>query len=232
MYRKPLLFTGLLLLAGAVIVATPNSGQARPHGGGFGGGHFGGFHGGFGGYHGGIYHGGFGHAFGYHPAFGYHHAYGYHRYYPGYYPYYAAYGYNPYPYNAYSYAYSGSAYDLGDAGSYGDVASTAPPESYSSSYPPSTTSAESDGKARVSVTVPAGARLWFEGMPTTSTGTVREFNSPPLTPGERYTYDAEARWDDNGHEVTQKQQVKVTAGAHVNVEFPVPTKTAALGEAR
>jgi uncharacterized protein (TIGR03000 family) len=75
------------------------------------------------------------------------------------------------------------------------------------------------------VNVPAGAQLWFDGKATTTTGSIRQFDSPPLTPGSRYSYEVRARWNENGHEVTQTQQVEVSAGAYVNVQFPErPTK--------
>ena len=77
------------------------------------------------------------------------------------------------------------------------------------------------------MTVPAGAQVWFDGTATTSTGSVREFDSPPLTPGNRYSYEIQARWNENGQEVSQTQQVVVTAGAHVDVKFPAPPKTTA-----
>jgi len=85
----------------------------------------------------------------------------------------------------------------------------------------------SDTRAHVTISVPADAELWAEGIEMTSTGSVREFQSPPLTAGSRYTYELRARWNENGHEVTQTQQVAVAAGAHVSVRFPVqPTKAA------
>ncbi len=56
---------------------------------------------------------------------------------------------------------------------------------------------------------------------TTSTGAVREYQSPPLAPGKRYTYDLSARWTENGHEVTQQQTVDVSPGGHVSVAFPI-----------
>jgi uncharacterized protein (TIGR03000 family) len=217
----------MLLLVGAVVFATPGFGQAAGHGGGFhgGGGHFGGgahFGGGFGAYHGGFNHGGYGSGFGYHSYYGYHPSYGYDNYY-GYYPYY-----NTYPsssYDTYPYVESSPTYDSGYAGSYGDVGSSTPPAvNYQSFYPPATATTESDNGAHVTVTVPAGAQLWFDGTPTTSTGSVREFNSPPLTPGHRYSYEVQARWNENGKEVTQTQKVQVGAGTHAQVDFPVPAK--------
>ena len=226
MFRRILACGGILLLAGAVLFATPGAGWARGggHGGGgghFGGGHFGGAH--FGGGHfGGGYHGGFYHG-GYHPYYGYHHDYN------GFYPYY---GYGYYPY--YDYLWSGGAADSGYADGYADVgptyledvtSATPPAATYQSYYPPATGAGRPDTVAQVTVNVPPDARVWFEGKPTTSVGAVRQFDSPPLTPDTRYVYDIKANWNENGHQVTQAQQVQVTAGAHVNVRFPAPPKT-------
>src|SRR5262249_10294447 len=87
---------------------------------------------------------------------------------------------------------------------------------------PAVTPAQPTTAAHVTLKVPANAEVWFEGTKTTTTGAVREFESPPLTPGRRYTYQVRARWKENGHEVTQTQKVEVTAGAHANASFPVP----------
>jgi uncharacterized protein (TIGR03000 family) len=84
----------------------------------------------------------------------------------------------------------------------------------------------SDTRALITVSVPADAEIWFEGTKMTSTGSVREYQSPPLTPGSGYTYDIRARWNENGHEVTQTQQVDVAAGSRVNVHFPVQERKA------
>jgi uncharacterized protein (TIGR03000 family) len=226
MFRKVFSLGGLLLLAGAAVLATPGSGQAQHRG---GGGHGGGFHsGGFnhGGFnHGGFNHGGFNHGGFHHRGFdhrgfhggrlwwypGYYGAYGGWPYTYGYYPYY---GYYPDSYDAYGYSSSSPAYDSGYYGAYGSVTS-----SYPESYAPA--AAQPDTSAHVDVSVPPDAEIWFEGSKMTSTGSVREFRSPPLAPGSRYAYAVRARWNENGHEVTQTQQVRVTAGAHVSVRFPV-----------
>jgi uncharacterized protein (TIGR03000 family) len=94
---------------------------------------------------------------------------------------------------------------------------TAPTLGPQSGSPPA-----ADNSAHVTLSVPAGARVSFGGTPTTSTGPVREYISPALTPGKQYTYEIQARWSDNGQDVTQTQQVGVSAGAHVNVTFPSP----------
>jgi uncharacterized protein (TIGR03000 family) len=88
-------------------------------------------------------------------------------------------------------------------------------------YGSSTATALPDTRAHVTVSVPADAEIWFNDTKTTVTGAIREYESPPLTPGDRYTYDVRARWNEDGHGVTQTQQVHVTAGNRVNVYFPV-----------
>jgi uncharacterized protein (TIGR03000 family) len=175
-------------------------------------------HGGFN--HGGFNHGGFNHGF----HHGFHHG-GFRGggwWYPGFYGYYGAspYYYGYYPYYGYSdyYPYTSPAYDSGYYSSYGDVT-----PSYLNSD--RSVTAQPDTRAQITVSLPADAEIWFQGTKTSTTGAVREYQSPPLVPGTRYTYELRARWSQNGHEVTQTQQVEVAAGTHVNVHFPVqPTK--------
>jgi uncharacterized protein (TIGR03000 family) len=233
---------------------TPGSGQAQHHGGGGHGGgggfHSGGGHGGGGGFRsggsgqGGFNHGSFNHGNinhgGNHFAYPHHGYRGYHGYhYPRYYGYYGAWPYYSgyYPYYSGSYIYGGgdSAYAddtplLGDSVTYDSGyqgLSPAEDRAYAQSATANNATAptRSDTTVHVTVSVSAAAEIWFEGTKMTSTGSVREYQSPPLTPAQRYTYEIRARWNENGHEVTQTQQVAVTAGSHVTVIFPVqPTK--------
>lgn len=120
------------------------------------------------------------------------------------YPYYGTYGndtYAPYYYGAPYTSY----YDPG----------------YYDTYAPST-----DNMAHLTVNVPADARIFVDGNPTTSTGPVRHFHSPPLAPGRNYTYTLEARWNDNGHAVTQTQKVDVAAGSNRSLTFQAPHESA------
>jgi uncharacterized protein (TIGR03000 family) len=95
-----------------------------------------------------------------------------------------------------------------------------------STYPlPAISAVEPDPVAHVTVKVPVDAQVWFADTPTTSKGPLRQFNSPPLTPGSQYTYDVRASWNENGQAVTQTQHVEVSAGAHVNVSFPISSVT-------
>jgi uncharacterized protein (TIGR03000 family) len=81
--------------------------------------------------------------------------------------------------------------------------------------------ARDDVPAYITVRVPPGADLWFNGLKMSPTGHVRVFHSPPLTPRVRYVYEVRARWLENGRPVTQTQSVAVYAGEPVDVDFPI-----------
>jgi uncharacterized protein (TIGR03000 family) len=255
MFRNMVSCSGLLLLAGAVVFLMPGLGQAQHGGGGhggggnFGGGHFGGV-GHFGGAHFGEGHFAGARFGGYHSGYyaGHYHypRYGYGLY--GYYPY--SYDYYPYSYGTDPYVGSGASYDLGytgssvaadpypynnpslqpdlrDSGSYEGVIPAYTYGYFSASPAAMRSTAPVQGNAaRLTVRVPPGAQVWFDGSETTSRGPVREYQSPPLTPGSRYVYEIRARWNDNGQETTQTQKVEVSPDGHVSVNFPLPPKTA------
>jgi uncharacterized protein (TIGR03000 family) len=239
MLQKHFTFGGVLVLAAVLALATAGPSQAAGR---VGGAHFGGFHAG---YHAGFYHGGYhyqpyqayGHYYhGYYPrSWGY----GYYPYYHNYYPY--GYGYYPYSYGSYPYGYDYSSYysspaDLspwypgaGDAYSPGvTTAGFTSVSPLSGGGGESTVPGQPDTTAHLTLTVPAGANVWVDGTKTYSAGPVRVLQSPPLAPGSDYKYQIRARWkDDDGREVTQTQQVIVTAGAHVSAQFPVRAATTA-----
>jgi uncharacterized protein (TIGR03000 family) len=74
--------------------------------------------------------------------------------------------------------------------------------------------------ARVDVRLPATATLEIEGKKTTSTGELRHFVSPPLTPGKKYTYTLKATWKAaDGKEQTRTQTVQVYPGKTTEVDF-------------
>src|SRR5262249_44177885 len=140
-------------------------------------------------------------------------------------------------YPTYAPSYSGSPADVMPGAAPGQPADTPPAGGYQyqSYYPPATSAGSyqyqsyypppapaappPDRSAYVTVTVPADARVWFQGAATTSTGSVRHFHSPPLASGSQYTYNVKATWTENGHDVTQTQQVGVTPGARASVTF-------------
>jgi uncharacterized protein (TIGR03000 family) len=60
--------------------------------------------------------------------------------------------------------------------------------------------------------LPEDARIWFEGRPTQSTGTLRRFYSDPLTPGMKYRYTVRIVWSEDGEWVGQTHEFPVVAG--------------------
>lgn len=127
-------------------------------------------------------------------------------------------GYSPYS-NPYDFA---SIYDAPYGSGYGDYASGY--GDYLSNYS-GADGYVADTATHVTIQVPPDARLWVNGVLTSPTGPIRYLDSPALTPGVAYQYLVQARWNENGHEVTQTQQVAVAAGTSLRVTFPIPPST-------
>jgi uncharacterized protein (TIGR03000 family) len=85
--------------------------------------------------------------------------------------------------------------------------------------------ARTENSARLEVLVPSDATVWFNDWQSKTTGPVRQFLSPPLTPGHKYTYTVRARWEENGRPVTQTRDVVVAAGTQARVDFSAPGDT-------
>jgi uncharacterized protein (TIGR03000 family) len=74
--------------------------------------------------------------------------------------------------------------------------------------------------ARIRLTVPTDAQVWFDNNATKQSGETRHFESPPLAPGHQYVYDIKVRWrDKDGREVTRTRQLNVSANAEVSADF-------------
>ena len=69
--------------------------------------------------------------------------------------------------------------------------------------------------ATLSVQVPPGAVVEIEGTPTSATGPLRKFFSPPLLPGKPYSYDVACTY--NG--TTRRQAVEIRGGRETVVAF-------------
>jgi uncharacterized protein (TIGR03000 family) len=155
--------------------------------------------------------------------------YGWTHYY-NYYPRYGEYR-NGYPYYSFNAGYPASS-TYGYSGS--DALIRTPEEEAAgntrSYYPPagarsSRAPRPPDSTAMLTLRVPENAEVWFDETKTTSTGAVREYQTPALQPGHHYAYDVRARWLENGREVKQTQKVSVAAGDRRTVTFPVPAAT-------
>jgi uncharacterized protein (TIGR03000 family) len=86
--------------------------------------------------------------------------------------------------------------------------------------------------ARLEVHLPDGAEVWIDDMQSKQTGPVREFVSPPLTPGMGYAYRVRARWTQDGRPTEQVQEVLVTSGGRLRVDFPAASETAGLARTK
>jgi uncharacterized protein (TIGR03000 family) len=78
---------------------------------------------------------------------------------------------------------------------------------------------EGEATATLTITLPADARLYFDGELTQKTGSERTFTTPPLARGKAFHYDVLARWTAGGKPVERTRTVVVRAGALVRVSF-------------
>jgi uncharacterized protein (TIGR03000 family) len=84
--------------------------------------------------------------------------------------------------------------------------------------------AKNQGKetALINVTVPADAKIWFDGSPTVQTGEHRQFVSPPLHPGSTYVYHVKVRWMEAGRPIEETRQVSVAPGRQIELNLTTP----------
>ena len=134
----------------------------------------------------------------------------------------------PYPYFSGGfpswYYWNDYAYNTGPAYAYtqdGNVYSTE-----QAPQPPADLPKLDDNAVLIGVRVPDNAVIWFDGDKTNQTGMFREFISPVLEPGQKYTYDIKAQWTENGKDVVRTRKIDVYAGDRLMVNFLAPAKSA------
>jgi uncharacterized protein (TIGR03000 family) len=173
-------------------------------------------------------------AFGYGPAYGA----GYSGWYPG-----TSYGWSPrtdyssfsgaYPRTFYGGSYSPSSwggyrgwsspryssYTMGTSGGGFYASEPGAPSYYSEGegMPP-----VSERAVLINLQVPPEAQVWFGDHKTEQGGMFRQFVSPPLEPGQPYTYDIRVQWNANGEPVTRERTLRVQAGDQMNLDFRRP----------
>jgi uncharacterized protein (TIGR03000 family) len=86
---------------------------------------------------------------------------------------------------------------------------------------------EKQNIAVVMAYVPEHARVWFDGEPTQQTGVLREYQTPPLRPGKKYTYQVRLVWFEDGHWVKETKEVPVRAGQMACLYLTKPAAIAA-----
>ena len=77
----------------------------------------------------------------------------------------------------------------------------------------------SNDVARITVRLPADAKLFVDNSLCPLTSEVRSFATPKLEPGKKYYYTMRAEVVQNGQTVMKSQRVTMTAGQQVNVDF-------------
>jgi uncharacterized protein (TIGR03000 family) len=66
----------------------------------------------------------------------------------------------------------------------------------------------------------ANAELTIEGQPTKGTGLLRTFESPPLNPGDKYSYTLVATWQPNNYTtIKRKREIPIKAGDTIDVDM-------------
>ena len=73
--------------------------------------------------------------------------------------------------------------------------------------------------ARIVVKLPPGATLTVDGQKQDRPETVRQFQTPPIPPGELFTYTLKVDWPAGGAVKTQAEKVTVRAGSERTVDF-------------
>ena len=78
--------------------------------------------------------------------------------------------------------------------------------------------------ARLTVRLPADARLWVDQVECPLTTGERAFNTPVLQPGQTYYYTLKMQLQRQGNPVTESKRVLVSAGQNVTVTFHEPER--------
>ncbi len=80
-----------------------------------------------------------------------------------------------------------------------------------------------ENTAHLRLIVPENAQLWFEGQKTYQTGRIRNFVSPPLTPGTTYTYSVRIHYSGaDGREVDDTRSIAVQANDWRTIDLTQP----------
>jgi uncharacterized protein (TIGR03000 family) len=96
---------------------------------------------------------------------------------------------------------------------------------------PQKTSGDEANRVELVTHMPADGDIWFEDaqMPRKNVK-MREFISPPLTPGKNYVYNVRVNWAEEGHRAEQSLKVPVQAGEVLCLDLrPVENKDVQAG---
>jgi uncharacterized protein (TIGR03000 family) len=89
--------------------------------------------------------------------------------------------------------------------------------------PPEKLPPPTPNSARLRILVPENAEVLVEGNKTATTGTVREFDSPPLTPGKNMIYSILVRYTDaGGKKIEETHSIRVHANDRLDIDCTKP----------
>lgn len=116
--------------------------------------------------------------------------------------------------------------DLGGLPPGGDMNPPTLPASEPGRAPAEKLPSPAPNRAHLQLLVPEQADVVVEGVTTRKTGTVRDFVSPPLTPGKNMTYSIAVRYTDaDGKPVEETHAVRVRANDRLRIDCTRPTNT-------
>lgn len=120
-------------------------------------------------------------------------------------------------------SYGGYVVSYSCCGSYGGATYGTPVES--SAVPteapaePTPADAPADDSAAIEVTLPAGAKVFVNGVLTTSTGSSRSYVSKGLLQGRTYSYKLRVEFERDGQKVVEQKAVQMRSGDRVEMSF-------------
>lgn len=85
--------------------------------------------------------------------------------------------------------------------------------------PPPVKEPKVDIQSRLTVTLPAEAKLYIDGQLMKSTSGSRTFRTPTLNPGQTYFYDVKVEMVRDGETVSDTQRVIIRPGQNAQVAF-------------
>jgi len=78
---------------------------------------------------------------------------------------------------------------------------------------------EAEVKAELTLHVPANAKIWFDGEPTSQKGTKRVFTAPELPAGREYTYHVKVEWRHGTRKLHRSGHLAFRAGERVSLSL-------------
>ncbi len=97
-----------------------------------------------------------------------------------------------------------------------------PPDKPVLSTPAVSSAPFANERARLTIDVPADARLFLNDQPTQSTAAVRTFLTPPLAVGDTYYYVVRVEMQRDGRTVSESKRVLLHPGEQVYTRFSQP----------